>query len=221
MGLFEGLLLITTIHLLAAASPGPDFVLVSQQTLSHGKKTGLLCSLGIALGLAVHIVYSSLGLAAIIASSESILWGIKLLGGSYLIYLGIQGLKAKKTEFTNNASSPSNNSTAHISPASVEKLSKRKTLVKGFLCNALNPKAPIYFVALFTMVLSPDMPLYQLAIYGVWMMILQFAWFATVVMLLSRPKINNRFQQFGHWLDRVLGGAMLLMGIKVLTSKIS
>ncbi|REL26818.1 LysE family translocator [Thalassotalea euphylliae] len=221
MELSEGLLLITTIHLLAAASPGPDFVLVSQQTLLHGKKTGLLCSLGIALGLAVHIVYSSLGLAAIIASSETILWGIKLVGGSYLIYLGIQGLKAKKLERLNNSNSASEDSIARKSPDTVEQLASRRTLAKGFLCNALNPKAPIYFVALFTMVLSPDMPLYQLAIYGVWMMILQFAWFATVVMLLSRPKINNRFQQFGHWLDRVLGGAMLLMGIKVLTSKIN
>ncbi|REL29469.1 LysE family translocator [Thalassotalea euphylliae] len=212
MGLFEGLLLITTIHLLAAASPGPDFVLVSQQTLAHGKKTGLLCSLGIALGLAVHIVYSSLGLAAIIANSETILWGIKLLGGSYLIYLGIQGLKAKQTNVIDNSAL-----SAQVSP----QLSNSKTLAKGFLCNALNPKAPIYFVALFTMVLSPAMPLYQLAIYGAWMMILQFAWFATVVILLSRPRINKQFQQFGHWLDRVLGGAMLLMGIKVITSKIN
>ncbi|WP_410731700.1 LysE family transporter, partial [Burkholderia sp. SIMBA_062] len=46
---------------LAAASPGPDFVLVSQQTLAKGRRTGLICSLGITLGLAVHIIYSVLG----------------------------------------------------------------------------------------------------------------------------------------------------------------
>ena len=95
MDLYQGLLLITTIHLLAAAAPGPDFVLVSQQTLSNGQRTGLLCSLGIALGLSVHILYSSFGLAAIIANSSSALWGIKILGGGYLITLGIRGLKAR------------------------------------------------------------------------------------------------------------------------------
>ncbi len=103
MELIQGLLLITSIHLLAAASPGPDFVLVSQQALTNGRRAGLICSLGISLGLSVHILYSSFGLAAIIASSTSALWVIKLLGGSYLIYLGVKGIKSNpstNTRFT-------------------------------------------------------------------------------------------------------------------------
>ena len=65
MEILHGLVVITFVHLLAAASPGPDFVLVTQQTLNHGKRIGLLCSLGIALGLSIHIVYSALGLSAL------------------------------------------------------------------------------------------------------------------------------------------------------------
>ena len=61
MDLLSGLLLITSIHVLAAASPGPDFVLVSQQTLANGKKSGFMCSIGIALGLSIHIIYSAFG----------------------------------------------------------------------------------------------------------------------------------------------------------------
>src|SRR5690554_6267741 len=95
MDLLHGLLLITALHSLAAASPGPDFVLVSQQTLANGKKAGFLCSTGITLGLAVHILYSAFGLAAVIASSANLLWMIKVLGGSYLCYLGYKGLQAK------------------------------------------------------------------------------------------------------------------------------
>lgn len=208
MDLLQGLLLITSIHLLAAASPGPDFVLVSQQTLSNGKKAGLLTSFGIAIGLSVHIVYSSFGLAVVIANSESLLWLIKILGGAYLIYLGVQGLKAKPK-------SP-------IEPNQLVKdASSSKTIFKGILCNVLNPKAPIYFVALFTMVLSPNMPLSELAIYGVWMMTLQFGWFSAVVFLLSQSTINKKFQMLGHWIDRILGGAMVLMGVKVITSKLN
>ena len=95
MDFFQGLILISTVHLLAAASPGPDFVLISQQSLKNGRKAGLLCSLGITLGLSVHILYSSLGLAAVIASSETLLWAIKILGGGYLCYLGYKGIRAK------------------------------------------------------------------------------------------------------------------------------
>ena len=210
MDLVSGLLLITTVHLLAAASPGPDFVLVSQQTLTHGKKAGLLCALGIALGLSIHIIYSAFGLAAIIANSTTILWGIKILGAGYLFYLGYQGVRSKPK-----------NATTLNTETSPKQHSALKTIGLGFLCNALNPKAPIYFVALFTVVLSPDLPLEHMIIYGVWMMFIQLFWFSCVAMLLSQPKVNAQFQRAGHWLDRIMGGAMVLLGIKVLTSKIS
>ncbi|MGX4677629.1 LysE family transporter [SAR92 clade bacterium H246] len=207
MDLAQGLIIITSVHLLAAASPGPDFVLVSQQTLSNGKRAGLLCSIGIALGLSVHILYSAFGLAAVIANSSSALWLIKLLGGSYLIYLGINGLRAKAR--SGEATTAVANQTA------------LKTIGLGFLCNALNPKAPIYFISLFTIVLSQNTPAQHLLIYGIWMMVLQFAWFSFLTLLLSRPMVTDRFQALGHWIDRVAGGAILLLGIKVLVSRTS
>ena len=187
--------------------PGPDFVLVTQQTLTNGKRAGLLVSLGITLGLSVHILYSALGLAAVIANSSNALWIIKILGGSYLIYLGIKGLRAKAQ--TENA--PRLNQ--------VKTHSASKTIGIGFLCNALNPKAPIYFVSLFTLVLSQDMPMYQIAIYGAWMMLIQLPWFSFVVTLLSRKKVHTQFNRLGHWLDRVLGGAMLVLGFKLVMTK--
>jgi threonine efflux protein len=207
MDLIQGLLLITSIHILAAASPGPDFVLVSQQTLSNGKKAGLMCSIGIALGLSIHILYSAFGLAVIIANSSSALWLIKVLGGSYLIYLGIKGLRAK----------PSNDTEGYREKA--KQHSSRKSIGIGFLCNALNPKAPIYFVSLFTVVLSPDMPIYQIGIYGIWMMLIQLAWFSAVATLLSKPSVNKRFKRLGHWIDRILGGAMIALGLKVIATR--
>ena len=210
MDLISGLAIITAIHLLAAASPGPDFVLVSQQALTQGKRSGLLCSLGIALGLSIHIIYSALGLAAIIANSASLLWLIKILGACYLFYLGFQGIRSK----------PKEASKQEHGLALTTKTSTLKTIGLGFLCNALNPKAPIYFVSLFTIVLSPEMPLYHLVIYGLWMMVIQLIWFSTVTLLLSAPKVNKKIQLLGHWLERIMGGAMILIGIKVLSTKI-
>ncbi len=208
MELAHGLLVITVIHLLAAASPGPDFVMVTQQTLSKGRRAGLLCSLGIALGLSVHIAYSAFGLATVIANSSSALWAIKILGGSYLTYLGVKGLLAKPKR-----SAPQTNG--------VETSSAIKTIVTGFLCNALNPKAPLYFLSLFTIVLSPDMPLHVIAIYGIWIMLIQLAWFSIVATLLATPPVAKRFNKFGHYIDRVLGGAMVALGIKVMITRIT
>jgi RhtB (resistance to homoserine/threonine) family protein len=207
LDLVHGLLVLTLVHTLAAAAPGPDFVFVSQQTLAHGKRTGLLCSLGIALGLSVHIAYSAFGLATIVAHSSEVLWWVKILGGSYLMYLGVKGLRSK--------ASPGKKPLGGRHPV----VSPLKTIGSGFLCNALNPKAPIYFLSLFTLVLSPDMPLYQIAIFGIWIMLIQLCWFSFVVLVLSIPSVNSRFQRAGHWIDRLLGGAMVLLGLKVLMGK--
>ncbi|WP_350657207.1 LysE family transporter [Psychrobacter sp. S1-30-MNA-CIBAN-0213] len=253
MEFWHGFLLITSVHLLAAASPGPDFVLVSQQTLAKGRRTGLICSLGITLGLAVHIIYSVLGLATVIAHSQPLLTAIKWLGGSYLIYLGWQGIQAKPKKPSDLAASTNSANlenagidisqsapTKQVPPLTNEKLltqsptakslsknlSKKQPstntdstfaiLRRGFFCNVFNPKAPVYFVAIFTLVLSPGIPLWQLAIYGVWMMVLQMAWFSTVVMLLSIPAIHRRFQRFEHWIDRILGTAMIVLGLNLI-----
>ncbi|TKB28189.1 LysE family translocator [Desulfopila sp. IMCC35006] len=209
MDIVHGLLVLAVVHTLAAASPGPDFVFVSQQTLANGKRTGLLCSLGIALGLSVHIAYSAFGLAAVVAHSAELLWWVRIVGGSYLIYLGMKGLRAKAS------------AGQRIEGIQRPQQSTLRTIGAGFLCNALNPKAPIYFLSLFTLVLAPDMPLYQIAIFGLWIMFLQLCWFSFVVFILSIPSVNCRFQRAGHWIDRLLGGAMILLGIKVLMSKTS
>lgn len=232
MEFWHGFLLITSVHLLAAASPGPDFVLVSQQTLAKGRRTGLICSLGITLGLAVHIIYSVLGLATVIAHSQPLLTAIKWLGGGYLIYLGWQGIQAKPEkpsmpieDIASNSDTSQekfiNQTALSDNPTSLQKPSDNTestfaTMRRGFFCNVFNPKAPVYFVAIFTLVLSPDIPLWQLAIYGVWMMVLQMAWFSTVVMLLSIPAIHRRFQRFEHWIDRVLGTAMIVLGLNLI-----
>ena len=216
MEFWHGFLLITSVHLLAAVSPGPDFVLVSRETLTKGRRTGLICSLGITLGLAVHIIYSVLGLAAVIAHSQPLLTAIKWLGGAYLIYLGCQGIGAKPKQPVDLVDQSANQTIDKQSLTTSQSESTFTILRRGFFCNVFNPKAPVYFVAIFTLVLSPDIPLWQLSIYGVWMMVLQMAWFSTVVMLLSIPVIFKRFQRFEHWIDRVLGTAMIVLGLNLI-----
>ncbi|MBV7434750.1 LysE family transporter [Cardiobacteriaceae bacterium TAE3-ERU3] len=131
-----------------------------------------------------------------------------MVGGAYLIYLGIHGLRAQPRVVDDIV----------FATGAVKHRSNISALVirRGFFCNVLNPKAPVYFVTLFTLVLSPDIPLWQLSVYGMWMMVLQMAWFSTVVMLLSLPVVNRRFQRSAHWVDRVLGGAMVILGINVI-----
>lgn len=205
MGFWEGFLIVGMVHLLAAMSPGPDFVLVTKESLTQGKRAGLLCALGISLGLSVHIIYSAFGLATIIAHSSDILFVIKIIGGSYLIYLGYKSITLRYENPTCNVS--------------ITRQSSLNIIKTGILCNVFNPKAPLYFVSLFTIVLSPKLPLYQLIIYGIWIMFIQFAWFSIIALTLSSQKIQKRFLAFNKYINYILGGAMIALGVKVLSSR--
>jgi len=206
MDFWHGFAVITVVHLLAAASPGPDFAYVTRQSLVQGRSAGLLASAGIALGLSIHIVYSAAGLAAIVAHSAHWMTAIKLAGGAYLLYLGIRGLRS-------GAGGAPAESTARELPAS-----PLRQIAGGFLCNALNPKAPIYFLALFTVVLSPGLPLPTLLAYGAWIMVLQWAWFSLVATLFAHHAVRDRLFAVRHWIDRAFGATMLALGIRVIAT---
>jgi threonine efflux protein len=208
MDFWQGFAVITGVHLLAAASPGPDFAYVTRQSLVLGRRAGLLASIGIALGLAIHIVYSAAGLAAVIANSAQWMTGIKIAGAAYLLYLGILGLRSRPVP----PGKPGNDAHARM-PRSAG-----RQVLGGFLCNALNPKAPIYFLALFTVVLSPALPLSTLVIYGVWLMVLQWLWFSLVALILAHRQVRDRLLRLRHWIDRVFGAAMIALGLRVLAT---
>lgn len=208
MDFWQGFMIVTIVHLLAAASPGPDFALVARQSLLHGRISGIWASLGISLGLSIHILYSTAGLAAVVAHSDDWMALIKVAGGSYLIFLGIRGLRAKQVSHEDLQRGQ------HITGSG----SPLRYVATGFFCNALNPKAPIYFLSLFTVVLSPDMPLPTLVIYGCWIILLQMFWFTTLAFFLTYEGIRGRLLQAGHWVERVFGATMVSLGIKVLTS---
>ena len=172
----------------------------------QGRRAGLLASAGIALGLSIHIVYSAAGLAAVIAHSAHWMTAIKLIGGAYLLYLGFMGLRSRR------------NAQAESAPANAAPVSPLRQVMGGFLCNALNPKAPIYFLALFTVVLSPALPIPTLIIYGIWIMLLQWLWFSLVALVFAHRAIRERLFAARHWIDRVFGVAMVALGLRVLAT---
>ena len=206
MDFWQGFAVITVVHLLAAASPGPDFALVTRQSLLYGRRAGLLASIGIALGLSIHIAYSAAGLAAVVAHSAHWMTAIKVLGGGYLIFLGLRSLRSRP------ANAPPDQDTRTLTGSALSQIAG------GFLCNAFNPKAPIYFLALFTVVLSPDLPAMTLAIYGLWLMVLQWLWFSLVATVFAHGAIRGRLMAASHWIDRVFGVAMIALGLRVLLS---
>lgn len=190
---------VVTITLLACISPGPDFALVSRNSLILSRRTGVLTAAGIGLGVVVHVCYTLLGLGLVLQHSLWLFSVLKMAGAAYLIYLGIKMLRATPTvgQFATPASAPSD-------------LAALRT---GFLTNALNPKTSIFIISLFIGVVGPDTTLPIQIAYGVFISSAHFMWFSLVAMFFSSGRIREKLIAVRHWVDRVFGGLLVGFGV--------
>ncbi|GGE47946.1 lysine transporter LysE [Halopseudomonas oceani] len=199
-------LLVALVHLLAVISPGPDFAVVIRNSVSGGHRVGLYTAVGVGTGIFVHVAYSLLGIGLIVSQSVWLFNLMKLLAAAYLIYIGVRALRAQPV----SADQP-------LTTAS--QLSARQAFIQGFITNGLNPKATLFFLSLFTVVISHDTPLPVQAGYGVYLAFATGAWFCLVAMLFSRDAVRRAFNRLGHWFDRLMGGVLIGLGLHLALSQ--
>lgn len=193
---------VSTIAIFMAMLPGADFVMVTRTSINNGRLAGLYMSLGMCLSVCIHASYSIAGLAVLIANSPWLFSAIKFLGAAYLIYIAWQLLTTRES-LNKNQSNP----TTQMSPFMAFRL--------GFTCNILNPKTSIFFLSIFTQVVSIDTPLIMQVSYGLIIMLAHFIWYGGVVLLLSHPSILPRFNRQKKKVDKVSGFVLMLIAIKL------
>jgi len=198
-------LTVAVVHLLAVASPGPDFAMVMRQSLVAGRHAALWTSIGIGLGILLHVAYSLLGLGLVISRSIQLFTLMKWIGAAYLFYVGWKSLRATPAP---PAESVVPNLGQQVYPA-------MKSLRIGFLTNALNPKATLFFLSLFSVIIRPDTPQLVQMGYGVYMSLATAAWFCGLSLVLTQRRVRQGFARFGHWAERLMGGMLIALGIRL------
>lgn len=200
---------VALVHLLAVASPGPDFAVVVRESVAQGRRAGSWTALGVGCGIFVHVAYSLLGIGLIVSQSIVLFNLFKWLAAAYLVYLGWRALRARPM------------SLEVIDGANAEVArSAWRAFVIGFVTNGLNPKATLFFLSLFTVVISPDTPLLVQAGYGVYLAGATALWFLLVAWLFSRGRVRAGFARMGHWFDRLTGAVLIGLGARLALSEI-
>jgi len=199
---------VALVHLLAVASPGPDFAVVVRESVAQGRRAGSWTALGVGCGIFVHVAYSLLGIGLIVSQSIVLFNLFKWLA-AYLVYLGWRALRARpmSLEAIDGANAP-------------VARSAWRAFVIGFVTNGLNPKATLFFLSLFTVVISPDTPLLVQAGYGVYLAGATALWFLLVAWLFSRGRVRAGFARMGHWFDRLTGAVLIGLGARLALSEI-
>ena len=197
------ILTVVLITFIAAASPGPSFLVVAQNTLTHSKKIGFYTSCGVLLGDLLHVTYCLLGIGVIIANSLILFNIIKFIGSAYLIYIGIKSLRSKPQKIEQNK--------ANRNP--------KNGFKDGFFTTALNPKATLLFLSLFTVTIPATTPWQILIIITLCIFFTIFTWNILFISFLNNNYIRKIFTKFENWLNKIFGALLIGLGIKVATSE--
>lgn len=200
-------LTIAIVHLLAVMSPGPDFAVTLRNSIVYTRKTGIWTALGIGLGIFVHVAYCIAGIGLVISQSIILFNTMKYLGAGYLIFIGWKAMTAKAP------------SSGEIDIAEHVDLSIVQSIRIGFLTNALNPKATLFFLSLFTYVVEPTTSIGVQLFYGSYMAVASFVWFAFVACLLNQQHIKRAFQKIQLYFERGMGVCLIALGLKVALSR--
>lgn len=197
------LLAVAIITILAVISPGADFAMVTRNSLLHGRRAGVLCALGIALGVQVHVFYTMFGVGLLIAHAPTLLQGIKLVGAAYLVWIGWKTLSAKPLPRGETAGNSVDAPTLSTSAA----------LRMGFLTNALNPKTTLFVVSTYTQVVQPDTPLLAQFGYGLFMSAAHAVWFALVAAVFASGALRRSLLARQRIVDGVIGAILIGLGL--------
>lgn len=197
----------------ACISPGPDFVVVVRNSVVYSRRTGLLTALGLGISILVHVTYTVMGIAALIAQSILLFSIIKYVGAAYLIYLGTQALRSQ-------GAGQSAVDQAIAKNGREASMTDWGALRSGFLTNVLNPKATLFFLAIFSQIISVNTPMIWLILYGLTCSCIIVVWFSFVAFVLTQGRVRSVFLKAAKWIDRSCGALMIALGIKVaLTTK--
>ena len=113
------------------AIPGPDMLLSLSRGLTQGRGAGFAHAFGVGLGIMAHSLLAAFGVSALLTASETAFWVMKLVGGAYLIYLGVQQWR-----------SVASSTLLHAPKAPLKTIFWR-----GILSNLLNPKVALFVLA--------------------------------------------------------------------------
>jgi threonine/homoserine/homoserine lactone efflux protein len=210
-------------------TPGPDVFYMVSHALRSGVRAGATAAAGITAGCFVHVAAATLGLSALIAASSVAFTALKWVGATYLVYVGVQMLRAKAPSFAvqdaaqnvvhktqvNTTQLIANNDHMAVTLASNF---LKKVFLQGFWTNALNPKVALFFLAFLPQFIRPDVAHPSLAFLALGVLFNVNAIPINMGYVLLAAWVSKRVdvvQRSLHWLERVAGALFVGFGVKL------
>lgn len=189
---------------LGAVSPGPSLGVVLKQTLHNGRSHALVASWFHALGVGLWAFATVFGLAIVVTESAAIFNLITWCGAGYLIWMGIQSLRAAKGVSRFEIGVASNHS-------------YWQAATEGAMISLLNPKLAIFFIALFSQFVSAEATRSDQLIMIATATLVDGFWYTLVAFIFATGPVLKWLQQKNDWVNRISGVIFIGLALRVLT----
>jgi len=183
--------------ILGATSPGPSLAVVLRNTMIGGRSRGLACAVGHGIGFGFYAVTVVFGLVAIMESNPDLFTILQILGGIFLLYLGIEIIRSEEKEIEHSEG-------------------KREGFMEGFFIAFLNPKIAVFMLAVLSSVLDPSMSSDTKWIIAVMGMTIDTAWYVLVALVLSNSSMLTKIEKNQRILNLITG--VLMIGLAIWTA---
>lgn len=196
-------LLFIAASLVLIVTPGQDMILVMSRSIAQGSAAGVATAAGVSVGLVGHTVLATLGLGAILRTSEWLFLALKLVGAAYLMYLGVQLLRTRSHELAVSAGAPR---------------SLGRLFVDGALSNVSNPKIAVFYFAFLPQFVLPGAAHPTLAVFVLGLVFAGLTFLVKGPVGLGAGRLSGWLRARPHaltWLYRTSGAVLLGLGIRL------
>ncbi|MEX0759796.1 MAG: LysE family translocator [Tistlia sp.] len=200
--MLDQIFVVAGITVLVMVSPGPDMVIVLRNTLLGGRVAGLKTSAGVLAGNLVHIAYCAVGVGWLISQSILAFAALKYAGAAYLIYLGVRSLLAAGGD-------------APLEETPKPAVAGRTWFVQGFLNNILNPKGTLFYLGVFTLVITPQTSAPTVLLLVAIMMAISATFWLGFVCTLDLGIVRTTLLRCRSAVERLFGGLLIFLGLRV------
>jgi threonine/homoserine/homoserine lactone efflux protein len=199
------LLALGGVVLLAAMSPGPDFVIVTRNAMLSGRRAGMACAAGIAAGVFTWAVVTALGISGLLAASAVAFTVVKLAGAAYLVLLGIRALLAARR----GGYEPPSDNGDRVAPGALA------AFRQGLVTNLLNPKVAVFFTALLPQFVPASSTTADHLLLGCVAATVSLVWFTVLTNVVSSLRRFLTTSRVRRTIDAVMGTLLVALGLRI------
>lgn len=188
-------------------SPGPSFIMIARTAVSSSRANGVAAAFGMGLGGVVFAIAALAGLNSVLIAVPSLYFVLKVAGGLYLVYLGIR------------IALSSGNSAM---PQSMERTKQQplaRALLAGFVTQISNPKTSIVYASIFMAFMPSTMSVSAGLMIVAAVFVIETGWYAIVALALSAQHPRAIYSRWSRWIDRVAGGVLVCLGLKLMLTQ--